>query len=385
VTVNNKVVSKDTKQNLVLAPAAFWEHFLQPKLEKLLRRKVPHNRCVKPDDTNIVISVTERSERDLTKRLDDTNIDWSIIEKQLVDWGELFRAGKKLRVDITFSYIEAAPEPVGLKKRDKRGRSSATQQMLSEWADFLDTDDESPSVWRDIYSLMRCPGPPCHLGPHCWRDPVSKKHYKLNTHHFRRLIRHAEQGHPIRTHDDVPEDIRDELYAEEHQRLERRQVASKSSPSMAPINITNILPGNSPQASVPTSYTRSPLSMQLSDSLLADHLDIPGLRDTAVREYSEWQQSRVGDEMLKNEFQKACDAILIEGLDLEHEDQDAEFLVRSGVKRGIARRFVRDIGHWGKRHKLDTELRWCCITFDRFIITECCMSDCGRLPFSISP
>jgi hypothetical protein len=81
VTVNSKVISKDTEQNLVLAPAAFWELVLQPKLEKLLRRKVPHNRCVRPDDTNIVVSVTERSERDLTKRFDETDIDWSIIEK----------------------------------------------------------------------------------------------------------------------------------------------------------------------------------------------------------------------------------------------------------------------------------------------------------------
>jgi hypothetical protein len=257
--------------------------------------------------------------------------------------------------------IETAPEPAGLKKRGKRGRSSATQQMLSERADFLDTDDESPeqpSVWRDIYNLMRCPGPPYHLGPHCWRDPVGKKHYKLKTHHFRRLIRYAEQGHPIRTHDDVPEDIRDELYAEEHQRLEKRQAAStKSPPSMAPINITNVLPGNSPQASVPASYAGAPPSMQLPDSLPADPLDIPGLRDTAVREYSEWQQSRVGDKLLKDEFQKACDAILMEGLDLElvHEDQDTEYLVRNGVKRGIARRFVRDIGPWAKRYKLDTE------------------------------
>src|SRR5579862_331815 len=101
---------------------------------------------------------------------------------------------------------------------------------------------------------MRCPGPPCHLGPHCWRDSVGKKHYKQKTHHFRRLIRYAEQGHSIRAHDDVPEDIRDELYAEEHQRLERRQAASaKYQPGMNPINITNVLPGNSPQGSLPAS------------------------------------------------------------------------------------------------------------------------------------
>ena len=92
-------------------------------------------------------------------------------------------------------------------------------------------------------------------------------------------------------------------------------------------------------------------------SLSVDQLEIPGLRDTAVREYSEWQQSRVGDEMLKDEFQKACDVILKEEFDLElvYEDQDAEYLVKNGVKRGIARRFVRDIGPWVKRYKLDTE------------------------------
>jgi len=81
VTVNNKVVSKGIEQNLVLAPAAFWELFLQPKLEKPLRRKVPHNKCAGPDDTNIVVSVTEQSQRGLTKRFDDTDVNWSIVEK----------------------------------------------------------------------------------------------------------------------------------------------------------------------------------------------------------------------------------------------------------------------------------------------------------------
>jgi hypothetical protein len=37
-----------------------------------------------PEDTTVVVSVTERSERDLTKRFDDTSIDWAVIERQLV-------------------------------------------------------------------------------------------------------------------------------------------------------------------------------------------------------------------------------------------------------------------------------------------------------------
>jgi hypothetical protein len=83
-------------------------------------------------------------------------------------------------------------------------------------------------------------------------------------------------------------------------------------------------------------------------------LDIPGPRDAAVMAYSEWQQSNVVDEALKEEFRKACNATLEDGLDLEqvYEDQDPAFFVRSGVKRGIARRFVSDIDGWSKRYKL---------------------------------
>jgi hypothetical protein len=50
--------------------------------------------------------VTKRLERDFTKRFNETDIDWLVIEKQLVVWGELFRTSKKLRVDISFNYLE---------------------------------------------------------------------------------------------------------------------------------------------------------------------------------------------------------------------------------------------------------------------------------------
>lgn len=75
VKVNNREVSKDTEQDVVLAPASYWRLLLQPKLTKLLDRKLAKNRPVKSEDTNIVISVTERSQRDLIKRFDDTNVD----------------------------------------------------------------------------------------------------------------------------------------------------------------------------------------------------------------------------------------------------------------------------------------------------------------------
>jgi len=162
VTVNNKPISKDTEQDLVLAPSFYWPLILQPKLEKLLYKKVPSNKRVMSDDTSVVVSVTGRSERDLTKRFDEIEIDWPVIEKQLVAWGELFRAGKRFRVDLSFNYLETGqPLPASSRRGNKRGFSSATQQMRTEGAMQLDAEEEGsrqPSIWRDVYNIMRCPG-----------------------------------------------------------------------------------------------------------------------------------------------------------------------------------------------------------------------------------
>ena len=134
VVVNNKVLAKDTEQDVVLAPAAYWCFCLKAKVEKLLSRKLPHGRHVKCDDTSVVATVNDRSERDLTKRFDDMDVEWSVVERQLIRWGELFCSGKKLRVDISFNYIELAPSSSAAKTRgDKRG-SSATQRMLADRA-----------------------------------------------------------------------------------------------------------------------------------------------------------------------------------------------------------------------------------------------------------
>ncbi|CAI7627778.1 unnamed protein product [Penicillium glandicola] len=77
-------------------------------------------------------------------------------------------------------------------------------------------------------------------------------------------------------------------------------------------------------------------------------LDIPGPRDDAVKEYSEWQVSNVTDDTLKAAFRQAYDVMLENGLDLEqvHKDQDPEFFIGKGIKMGIARRFVEDIQRW---------------------------------------
>lgn len=132
------------------------------------------------------MSVTDRTERDLIKRFDDIDIDWSLVEKQFVKWGELFRSGKKLRVDLSFNYTESSQSSAGTQRRGNKRGSSATQRMLAELDTATQPDAEQngscqPSAWKEVYAVMQCPGPPCNKGPYCWRDPIGKKHYKLRT------------------------------------------------------------------------------------------------------------------------------------------------------------------------------------------------------------
>lgn len=98
-------------------------------------------------------------------------------------------------------------------------------------------------IWREIYTMMRCPGAPCGLGPHCWRDPYGKKHYKLRTPHLKALIEYVKQGNVIKSHEDVPAHIQEQLLAEERQRLDRQPKSTSSTPTpYPPITITNVMP-----------------------------------------------------------------------------------------------------------------------------------------------
>ena len=94
------MIFKDTEQDIVITPTPYWQLFLQPRLEELLQKKILPPRSVRADDTNVVVSVKGRAERPLTKRFDELNIDWPVVEKKRLAWSELFRKGKQLRMDI---------------------------------------------------------------------------------------------------------------------------------------------------------------------------------------------------------------------------------------------------------------------------------------------
>ncbi len=65
VTLNGKAISKDIEPEVLLAPGYYWLLDLQAQLEELLQKKFTRSRRVRSKDTTVVVSTTERSQRDL--------------------------------------------------------------------------------------------------------------------------------------------------------------------------------------------------------------------------------------------------------------------------------------------------------------------------------
>jgi hypothetical protein len=152
--------------------------------------------------------------------------------------------------------------------------------MLAERAVAIDAEQEAtgqPPAWKGVYKTMRCPGPPCPRRPYCWQDPNSKKHHPLKTRELQALILHVQRGNALETHDDVPDNIRQQLYAAERQQYaQHHKAANKSDSKLPSIVIKNVLPGS-----------HSDTTAQSAFSSLSRRLVIPGFYDTAVEEYSE--------------------------------------------------------------------------------------------------
>ena len=100
----------------------------------------------------------------------------------------------------------------------------------------------------------------------------------MKTHHQRSLIKFVENGGELETHEDVPEDIRQQLYGEEEQKKGGQNTQDRT--MWPPINI-NVLPS---QPSHP-----SQMYSNASPSVSCGPIDIPGPLDTAIDEYTAWQ------------------------------------------------------------------------------------------------
>jgi len=145
----------------------------------------------------------------------------------------------------------------------------------------------------------------------------------------------------LESHDDIPQDFRTQLYAEQQQYQDRkwkRRDSGSSPVGHPPMIINNYIPTNGGQSESTLDVADSSFSQSCS-------LNIPGLRDEAVKVYSKWQCSKVGCPIQRQHYELARDLTLERGSDLElvYEDKDAQFYAELGVLEGVARRWVRDV------------------------------------------
>lgn len=74
-------------------------------------------------------------------------------------------------------------------------------------------------------------------------------------------------------------------------------------------------------------------------------LNIPGLRDEAVKAYWRWHCLKVGCHIQRRHYELARDLTLDRGDDLEliYEDRNPQYYIEHGVLEGVARRWVKDV------------------------------------------
>ncbi|GIJ86812.1 hypothetical protein Asppvi_005708 [Aspergillus pseudoviridinutans] len=106
-------------------------------------------------------------------------------------------------------------------------------------------------------------------------------------------IRSQNQGGDFDSHDDIPDSLRDQLYAEENQRLDKQKKPTDNSDNSTigspcpPVNINVLQAGSSQQSMPPPANDAIPAKPGYAESIM-----VHGLLDVAVEEYTEWQRSR---------------------------------------------------------------------------------------------
>lgn len=278
-----------------------------------------------------IVSITDRTERDLSKRFDEQDIDWERVEDQLRVWSHLLHVGKRLRVEISFICKEVS-RSTSMTTRQSTRRVEATAVQLAERDELLEEQETSgrSRVWSNVYNLMRCTGPPCD-GRYRWRD-ANRKHFRLDTSILTKLVQYAEEGNQLDTHQDVPPRILDLIYAKEREGIERKLKRKASgSEGERPINIINVLPGSyyQAQALIEGSLGSNLETSDVAQGRRSDGLRIPKPRDEAPISYRQWHCAQINNPTWKAGFWEARWITMDACLDLRYvyADQDVNFYV----------------------------------------------------------
>merc|ERR1711939_568781 len=352
--LKTKRLGMNTEEDIFLSPKALWDATLQHSLDTSLEREFSQQNRPEPCNTLVVVSVSKRAERDLTKEFVGLDVDWSLIGEKLESWACHFREGKRLLVKITFRFRprNAAPQT----NPGRGGRQSATRRQRHQQALQQDAEMHASGEgahWRAVYRTMRCPGRPCNNNQgHCWRDPHGGKHYKLLTAHMRKLVTHMNEGNKFESHHDVPDTIRQQLYAEADQRTVAHRVTRPPNPRVAQVRMCESSPASEHGGQQCSPERTPPTLVATPRPIVLDPLDIPGSHEKAIQDYVKWQQDQADSQEWIGQFAKAGDILITQGfrLNLFYQTQRLDLLTEGGVLQGIAESFHNDLPQWAPEY-----------------------------------
>lgn len=145
-------------------------------------------------------------------------------------------------------------------------------------------------------------------------------------------------GNKLDGHNDIPDQVRQQLYAEADQRASRCQGRT-----LAPMQQLQA----DTQAIITTPEQASSTAATITPAVL-ESLDIPGPHEDAIRNYVTWQQGQATSDEWISQYAKAGDILLKQGfkLGLFYERQLVDLLTDGGILRGIALTFHSEIPKW---------------------------------------
>ena len=341
--INTKRAGGATAKDLVVAPSEYWEERLKPDLEEMVQTKKKRAQRTRYESAEITVSVNEKNQSKLEQFESTKNFRWRPVERQLCKWSNLLRIGKKLTVVIAFAYRtdDDGNSSLTSKKGEKRGRVSTTRTQLAECDTYIAAEEERtgrPSSWDHVYTLMRCRVNSCPLkSDWCWVNPRDTRHYKLTGRFLTRLVDYVEDGGKLDCHNDVPDDIQQDLVSQSQGRTNSKKAQNTDIPH--PINI-NVLPSRM-GASDSTVMAPPP-----NASTTINRLALRG--PNAVRKYCKWLELQAPEEAYKADIRRACPVILENLMDLELiiDASNPKFFTEQGIKLGTALRLIRDIPEW---------------------------------------
>ncbi|KAI1315582.1 hypothetical protein F5Y16DRAFT_202129 [Xylariaceae sp. FL0255] len=325
-------LTEDTIEDVQLAPSIYWSEILESELATLVTSRLPEP-GYQPDETLITVSTSKRGEPSFLKRFDKLSINWMVVENKLESW---CNRGSNLKVAISFIYKETWPP-----NRDGKTGRGATKKHSAALGRLVAQQEASGTraVWRDVYQLMECSSAACvNRGFSCWR--YDDKHYKLDSDIMERLVDFAEEGHKLETHADVPQEIREVIFARKEEEETRRLRKRKASEPL-PVNIRVFCHERRDEA--------SPDSTPESENQ-AVQIDFPVPEDKAPVQYSEWLSARITNQAWQDASRLAGQVAVDKGYDLHwlfsHQKAGKEMLIENGVLEGVAARFVSWVQRW---------------------------------------